>query len=36
LGAERAEELGGGNDVPGVLLVRVTPARTTAIAAITG
>jgi hypothetical protein len=35
MGADRAEELGRRNAVPGVLLVRVTPTHTTAIARIT-
>ncbi len=35
MGADRAEELGRRNAVPGVLLVRVTPTHTSAIAGIT-
>ena len=35
MGADRAAELGRRNGVPGVLLVRVTPTRTSAIAGIT-
>lgn len=35
VGADRAEEFGRRNGVPGVLLVRVTPTRTSAIAGIT-
>jgi len=35
LGVDRAEELGRRNAVPGVLLVRVTPTHTSAIAGIT-
>jgi PPOX class probable F420-dependent enzyme len=35
MGAERAEQLGRRNSVPGVVLVRVTPTRTTAITGIT-
>ncbi len=34
-GADRAEELGRRNAVPGVLLVRVTPTRTSAFTAVT-
>ncbi len=34
-GADRAEQIGRRNGVPGVLLVRVTPARTSAVAGIT-
>jgi len=36
MGADHAEALGRRNGVPGVLLVRVTPTRTSATAAITG
>jgi hypothetical protein len=35
MGADRAEEAGRRNSVPGVLLVRVTPTRLSAIAGVT-
>lgn len=35
MGAERAEEAGRRNGVPGVLLVRVTPTRTSEVAGVT-